>query len=420
MTGHRPVVSVVAAVSLLALGAVASAQTQATFAAGPLLSRSFTIRADAFPVEPAPGTNGTSIGVRPAGTRVSVSNAPPAAYGRAAATDAGTIELYTGPPPPSTVAECDATAPNIARHATAAPGGMQLEATCDTRPSAHVVALGSGSGVSRSEASGTGDGDALVAEARAVIDDATVGPIRLGSLTYHALARTSGRPGGASAAGVVEVSDATVAGVPVTIGAGGVSVDRSKVPLDLVPAAADVVRAALSQGDYSDVRVVQPHTVVAPDGSRAEVSGGGVSFFGQNPDPANNYFLRLTLAGGSALVALGGDAAPGALPIAIDDGPSSGVPLPDVARPGAVRATPSPVDAPSGTATTPAPPAVPSARSADEVELVVSRDTATLPRPWSGWWWASLVILLVGGAAIAQRRRLARWWDVTADRYVRG
>jgi hypothetical protein len=411
------VTSFVGGVALLAIGAVASAQQAPPSPPGaaPLLSRSFTIRADAFPVEPAPGTNETSIGVRPAGTRVSVSNAPATAYGRAATTDAGTIELYTGPPPPSTVAECDATAPNIPRRATAAPGGMQLAATCDTRPSAHVVALGSGSGVSRSEASGDGGGDALVAEARAVIDDTVVGPIRLGSVTYHALARTNGRPGGAAATGVVEVSDATVAGVPVTVGPGGVSVDKSKVPLDLVPAAADAVRRAFSQGDYSDVRVVQPRTMVAPDGSRAEVSGGGVSFFGQNPDPANNYFLRLTLAGGSALVALGGTS-PAALPIAtgaIDDVPSAGAPLPDLARPGAVRAAPSSGARGSETAPPPASPA-------RALELVASRDTATLSRVWPGWWWVGLVSVLIGAGAFVQRRRLTRWWDVTADRYVRG
>jgi hypothetical protein len=417
MTPRHAVPSLVAVVALLGLGAVASAQQAppTSPAAAPFLARSFTIRADAFPVEPAPGTNETSIGVRPAGTRISVSNAPAAAYGRAAATDAGTIELYTGPPPPSTVAECDAAAPNIPRHATAAPGGMQLEATCDTRPSARVVASGTGSGVTRSEALGDGGGDALVAEARAVLDDTAVGPIRLGSVTYHAVARTTGRAGGATATGVVAVSDATVAGVPVTIGASGVRVDTSKVPLDLVPAAAEAVREALSQGDYSDVRVVQPRTTVAPDGSRAEVSGGGVSFFGQNPDPANNYFLRLTLAGGSALVALGSESRT-ALPAA-GDLPPPGTALPEVARPGAVRAAPRAGSV--ATATAPPPNQAP-ARSSDALALVASRRTVTLSRPWSGWWWAIVTFVLVAGAAFVQRRRLARWWDAAADRYVRG
>jgi hypothetical protein len=171
MTPRHAVPSLVAVVALLGLGAVASAQQAppTSPAAAPFLARSFTIRADAFPVEPAPGTNETSIGVRPAGTRISVSNAPAAAYGRAAATDAGTIELYTGPPPPSTVAECDAAAPNIPRHATAAPGGMQLEATCDTRPSARVVASGSGSGETRADALGDGGGVALGSESRTAL-----------------------------------------------------------------------------------------------------------------------------------------------------------------------------------------------------------------------------------------------------------
>src|SRR5437588_11934420 len=81
----------------------------------PIVTRAFTVEASAFPVDPAPGTNQISLGIRPLATRASLANAPVEGYARAAAYDVGFIENYTGPPPPETTAECDATRPNLPR-----------------------------------------------------------------------------------------------------------------------------------------------------------------------------------------------------------------------------------------------------------------------------------------------------------------
>lgn len=399
-------------VTLLALAATAPARVGPTHGA-PLTGRSFTVRADAFPVDPAPGLNRTSIGVRPAAAHVNVSNAPPSAYGRAASVDAGTAELYTGPPPPGSVAECDASAPNLPREATASPGGMTLEATCDQRPSARTDAVASGSGTSRSSAWGDGGGDALVAGAVAEVHDALVGDIRIGSATYTASVRADGTPGGAAATGHIAVTNATVAGVPVVIGPDGVAVDESRVPLELVPAAAEAVRATLSQGPYTDVRVVQPVAVAAPDGTRAEVRGGGVFFHGTNADPRSNYFLQLTLVGGSALVALGGDAG------SVSTAPASSQPVPP---PRSLNGLP-----PSGGQTVqrtevvpPDAAPAPSPPRDDPLVLATTSARRTLPRAWLGWVWIAVGAAVLGAAGALARGRLAGWWDATADRYVRG
>ena len=398
-------------VTLLALAATAPARVGPTHGA-PLTGRSFTVRADAFPVDPAPGLNRTSIGVRPAAAHVNVSNAPPSAYGRAASVDAGTAELYTGPPPAGSVAECDASAPNLPRGATASPGGMTLEATCDQRPSARTDAVASGSGTSRSSAWGDGGGDALVAGAVAEVHDALVGDIRIGSATYTASVRADGTPGGAAATGHIAVTNATVGGVPVVIGPDGVAVDETRVPLELVPAAAEAVRATLSQGRYTDVRVVQPEAVAAPDGTRAEVRGGGVFFHGTNADPRSNYFLELTLVGGSALVALGGDAGTAVAAPAAPTGPpspslngSARLPTPTVQR-----TEGAPPDAASA----------PSPRRDDPLVLATTSARRTLPQAWSGWVWIAVAVAVLAAAGALARGRLAGWWDATADRYVRG
>jgi hypothetical protein len=397
----------------VATAAVAPAR-MAPSGGAPLTGRAFSIRADAYPVDPAPGLNRTSIGVRPAAARVDVSNAPASAYGRAASVDAGTAELYTGPPPPGSVAECDATAPNLPREATASPGGMTLAARCDQRPSARTDATASGSGTSRASAWGDGGGDALAAGAVTEVHDAVVGEIRIGSATYTASVRADGAPGGATATGRVTVTDATIGGIPVVIGADGVTVDDTRVPLELIGAAADAVRAALSQGRYSDVRVVQPETVTAPDGTRAEVHGGGVFFYGTNADPRSNYFLQLTLVGGGALVALGGDA--GVAPLAAAE------PVADARPPSAGAPPPVLADAPSGLISTGAPVAAPptTPRAGDRLTLATASARRTLARPWRGWVWVALVVALSGAVGVLARVRLARWWRLAADRYVHG
>src|SRR5205807_9213885 len=109
-----------------------------------MTGRSFSLQAEGFPVEPAPGMNATSLGIRPLGTRASMSNAPADAYGRATTLDLGTIELYTGPPPAGNTAECDATRPNLPPAAEAHPSGALLSATCTRRPSVSVSARAEG------------------------------------------------------------------------------------------------------------------------------------------------------------------------------------------------------------------------------------------------------------------------------------
>ena len=89
----------VAVVSVLVVASAASGLTASSRVGEPVTARSFSVQAEGFPVEPAPGMNATSLGIRPLGIRGLVSNAPPDAYGRATTTDLGTIELYTGPPP---------------------------------------------------------------------------------------------------------------------------------------------------------------------------------------------------------------------------------------------------------------------------------------------------------------------------------
>ena len=306
MTPARRRVLVVAWSVVLALsGGVPAAR-------GAAPARAFSVEAAAFPVEPAPGLNQTALGVRPAATRAALSNPPAVAYGRAAALDLGTIELYTGPPPPESVAECDTGSDNVPDDATAAPLDMQLSARCTTAPAADVRAVARSFSSSGLETAGLssrvqadGGADAVVAEAVVSAHDVVLGPLVVGTVVQRASARADGRPGGATATARVSVSSASVAGTPVIIGPDGVEVDEERVPLELVPAATAAVRDALGQGGYTDIRVAQPVTEASPDGSSASVRGGGLSVLFTRNDPTENYFLRMTLAGASLSVDLG-------------------------------------------------------------------------------------------------------------------
>jgi hypothetical protein len=145
------------------------------------------------------------------------------------------------------------------------------------------------------------------------------------------------------------------------------------------------------------------------------VRGGGVFFYGSNADPRSNYFLRLTLVGGSAVVALGGDA-----------GTAVAAPAPATARPTPLgslheraRLPGAGVQGADGAGdVAPPPAAAPAAESRLEVAAASAR--RTLPRPWRGWLWVVVAGLLVGAAAFAARDRFGAWWRATADRYVRG
>ena len=398
--------------ALLAVGGVPAR------AAAP--ARSFSVSVAAFPVEPAPGLNQTSLGVRPAATRALVSNPPVSAYGRSAAYDLGTIELYTGPPPPESVAECDTSTPNIPDASEAAPAGMRLVATCDERPRVEATSAGSsyasaGLGVASMSSRAFADGgeDVVNGEAAVTVHGAGMGPLAIDTVTMRASARAGGVPGTAAATGKVTASGATVNGTPVVIGADGIEVDRERVPLELVGPATAAVQEALAQGGYADVRVVQPVTEARPDGTAASVKGGGVMLFFNRNDPAQNYFIRMTFAGVDLTVDVGaplgtpaGETAtgpPGSPGLGGSDGASSG------------RGTP-------GAASAPTPAAVGQSTDGAPVRplLTAGRRTYDLPEPWQGW----PVLVAIGvGALVAGwvgRRRLVGWWGVNADRYLRG
>jgi hypothetical protein len=397
----------IAAVAALAI--VGGVPAQATVA-----DRSFSVTAASFPVEPAPGLNQTELGIRPAAVRASLSNPPATAYGRSAAYDLGTIELYTGPPPPESVAECDTGSPNIPDSATAAPGDLQLAAACTEKPSVDASATGrsfESSGLIvkdlTSHVTADGGGDALVSEATSSVHDISMGPLVVASVSTRASAKADGTPGGAAATGRVVATGATVNGTPVVIGADGIEVDTQKVPLEFVGAATAAVREALAQGGYSDVRVVQPATEASPDGLHAAVRGGGLSLYFTNNDPQENYFIRVTFGGVNLAVDLGPQIGTGEVPApaapAAGDAGVLGNASPTPAQ--AAGITTSDASAPLGTA---------------EPILTSGRRTYDLPSPWRGW----PVLLAVGGAAAVAawltRRRLVGWWTVNADRYLRG
>ena len=378
-------------------------------------ARAFTVSAAAFPVEPAPGLNQTSLGVRPAATRAALSNPPGTAYGRAAAYDLGTIELYTGPPPADTVAECDTSTPNIPDTSQAAPAGMRLTATCDDRPGVEAMGAGTsyssaGLGVASmsSRASADGGKDVVTAEAGVTVHGVGLGPLSIDTVTMRATAAAGGTPGSATATGRVSASGATVNGTPVVIGSDGIEVDRQRVPLDLVAPATAAVQEALGQGGYADVRVVQPVTEARADGTAASVRGGGVMLFFNRNDPAQNYFVRLTFAGVDLAVDVGGPLVPPPAP--------SGATTPP-ATPGSNAVLGS-----SGSAPTPAAGAVsaPPVTTPARPLLTAGRRTYDLPEPWQGW----PVLVAIGAGALVggwlARRRLLGWWAVNADRYLRG
>ena len=419
---RRPAVSGGAALAAVAAMLASASTTFAVSRLAPapeaMTARSFSLQAEGFPVDPAPGMNATSLGIRPLGTRASMSNAPADAYGRATTLDLGTIELYTGPPPPGNTAECDATRPNLPRTAEARPGGAVLNASCTRRPSVDVAARGEGpqsdqlrAASQSSRLTSDGGGSALVASADVVMTDIELGALHIGAARFRGQVSANGRAGGASATGVVDAADASVAGVPVVIGTGGVSVDKTRVPTDLVSSATEAVRAAMAQGGYSDVRVVQPRVTKARDGSSATVQGGGVLAYFSNNDPKNDYFLSFTLVGATLKAFVGGPLE--SLPVVHGDAVAGASPAPPPAIAGA-----------GGTGLTdagsaPAPPAdvaVPPAR----LEPLAGRAAYNLPRAWRGGWVILFVAVGVVAAAVVLRRRLAPAWDEFATRFLRG
>jgi len=368
----------------------------------PVTARSFSADAEGFPIEPGFGAQQFGVPFRPAATRSSLANAPVSAYARSALVDLGPAELYTAPnfPAPGSFAECDTARPNVPLSATAAPAAMRLDVTCDRSPASHANADGSGVGQpgvkARSVSSHTAAdsaGDALSAAAESALTDADVGPVHVGSARFHGEVRADGRPGGARAVGSISISDATVNGVPVVFGPDGVQVDQTRVPLELVQAAADAV-----------------HT--SADGTRATVSGGGLRFFGSSNDPQNNYFLTLTLVGGTTSVALG---APLAAPAGEPGGAAIPEPSPSSALPSGV-----PVSGSIFSPATGGPAAGALATPASQPKLVATRGRYDLPGGGSAWVWMLVGTAIGVVAAVIFRRPLTRSLHELADRYVRG
>lgn len=405
---------------LLALVAAGSASGAGAAASGPVhADRSFTVASEAYPMESAPGSQQTTIEGRPAATRANVSNPPVDAFARAAAADLGLAEAYVGQQGPS--ASADTATEGDPDDVVVDKGGSHMEAHVNPTPKATAIATGSAakgdpatSGSMSSISTADGAGSRVVATAAAEIHDFRTGALVIGSGRFDALAAIDGLPGGGSANGSIQTSNATFGGIPIIIGADGVRVDDSQVPDPMLRQATAAIQQAFSPGGYMDVRVVQPKVEIAKDGSSARVYGGGVRVYLTNNDPADRYFFSYTLLGGSAEAVLGGvlsQPTPDRTELAV-------VPKP----PALAFASPSPA----------APPAVelPTRPAAVEPALVFASggERVTLPGLWAGWPWVLALVsagwVLVGVLHLPQfagtKQRLDLLVDGLGDRYVRG
>lgn len=425
--------------ALLAVGAVAASvafagPTQAAF------GREFRARARAFPVEPDPGQNQISFAFRPVAVEGGIASTPTGANGRAAILDLGFIENQV-PPPQDSFARCDTVSPNVPDDEERIAGSIRLAAHCAEGPTLSARAdgvspaailppealapLGISGGLVSSRATADGSGPTVAASAVSEVTDLGVGPLHVEEIRFRARVEANGEPGGAAAEWSVDAMAATVGGVPVIIGTNGVQVDEQAVPVPLLSQATAAVQQAFAQsGGYVDVRILEPQRSAAEDGSSAEVMGGGLHIFlASSPDPTDREFLGITLLGGHVEVDVGGqrrgplDLSPFTSGAARVGGALSARPeLPTAAR--APRA---------------ASPAVQSAAAPAQPEPAkVSLATATARRSLaqpSSWWIAALV----GGAALLAlaaasstgpllpvRRRVGVWWNVTAERFLRG
>jgi hypothetical protein len=381
------------------------------------VGRAFTVRAEAYPVESAPGTRETEVAVRQLSTVAQASNPPPDAFARATANDMGLAEAYVGQQGPS--ADADTATAGGQPDVVVEEGGSRLEAHVEPAPRARADAAGNtASGTGSSTSTADGAGEELVATATAEINDVVIGPLVIGSGRFDATATANGQPGGATASGVVRTSDATFADIPVTIGSDGLQLDESRVPDALVGPSTAALQQAFSEGGYADIRVVQPRVEVAEDGSSASVSGGGVYVFLTNNSPTERYFVSHTLLGGSVEVSFGGElAVPSAAPAAVPAEPAT---VDGPAAP-AGASDPTPVAGPAAPPAA-APPAAP------DLAYDAAGRRVTLPVVWPGWIWFVVAIGIAWAAAgvlrlpfaAGARARLRHAGDGFADRYLRG
>ncbi|MEX2293604.1 MAG: hypothetical protein WD691_07420 [Acidimicrobiales bacterium] len=407
--------------ALLILTALAVAPSQAAPSANtPVhLTRAFTVLAEAYPTQSAPGSQDIEIKVRLASTKAVANNPPVGAFAQASAADLGLAEAYVGQQGPSAHAD---TATQGDDDVVVSEGGGRMEAHVDPTPKASSAARNSSTdgdpgsaGTVASSSVADGSAKRLVASARAEISDFRAGLFVLGSGRFEGTASIDGTPGGGRAAGFIRTSDATYAGIPITVGADGVQVDESKVPDLLLGPATEAIQEAFSPGGYADVRVVQPKVEIAADGTAAQVFGGGIFIYLTNNDPAERYFVSYTLLGGTATAELGGALAQPTRDRDSMDSPSMIAPT---SRGNFSR--PAPAVAPVG----------PDASGATqtELDLVMGSERVRLPGLWTGWVWALVLVGMAWTAAGAlrlpplapTRARLARTVDNIADRYLRG
>lgn len=386
------------------------------------VARAFTARAEAYPMESAPGSRNTTVAVRQASTKATSSNPPVDAFARATAADLGLAEAYLGQQGPS--ADADTATAGDDDDVVVEESGSRMEVHVDPSPSSWASATGNASGSADQGTSGTiasrstsdGSGNRLVATAASEVNDLTIGLLFLGSGRFDGRAEIDGTPAGARAEGLIRTSDATFAGVPIILGADGVRIDQSRIPDPLLQSSTATIQEWFGQGGYADIRVVQPKVEIAKDGSSARVSGGGVLLYFTNNDPAERYSLSYALLGGSAEAGLAGVLAQ---PTPDRDPPPT---RPTIAKDVTFRPITAPpvAVAPDAIATVAVPsPVLTRHRGSQGVSLAV---------PWAGWVFA-LVLVAAGWATAGAlrlpalagpRRRLDRFVNDLADRYLRG
>ncbi|HLF99404.1 MAG TPA: hypothetical protein VI916_02960 [Acidimicrobiia bacterium] len=436
---RRALAALVAVAAVVACLAV-SGTSGATF------GRDFRARARAYPVEPDPGSNQTSFSFRPVAVEGGIASAPIGANARAAVVDLGFIENLTVEgeqiAPEDSFARCDTVSPNVPDEEERNVGSASLSARCTEGPAfearsagvapsavlppAALEPFGISGGQISSRVSASASGSTVFSDTVNAVTDLTIGPLHIEEIRFHARVEAAGEPRTASAVWSVDVMAADVQGVPVVIGTDGVQVDSQKVPEPLAKQTTAAIQEGFARsGGFMDVRIVAPASSAADDGSAAEVKGGGLHIFMTSGTEVNDReYLGLTFLGGHTSVNIGEPRAAGFVLQPFTAG------APRVA--GAVIDRPT--VAPSAVAragTAPAPAAAVAAPGRVEPPRVsLARATArrSLPAP-SSWW---MVVLVVGIALLAlgatsirgplapARARSAAWWNVTAERFLRG
>ena len=410
----RPLSVVMTTAALLGAGLAPATAAPAA----PVAHRAYDASALAVPINPEAGSHGSPIPARLFTTRADVSNPPRAASARAARTDLGLLEQFVPAQALGPAADASTRDRNNGHRSRTTDGSAVYTARADRSPFATATASATSTGASglsvdglRSTSTARQTGARLTATADVRMSGLVLGPLSAGAASYHAVATTDGRDGGAHATGRVTVDDATVAGVPVVVTQDGVRVDSTKVSVSALDQAARTVAAAFARSGYFDVRLVQPTSDRNRDGSAAAVSGGGLQLVGRS-DSDQTYFVTATLlsgdvsvAAGSSLAALGGVGSGGPL---VGGGSKPAASSPSSSYAAGSSGSPSSVGAPAAQAPEVSPLYT---SSASEVDL---------PGTWSGWPVLLFVVVGLLVVGLVWRRRLNALAGAMADRYVRG